>query len=55
LGAALGGVLAGVFGVVPVYIVGASSVIVVAILLMRTALYRDSVMAGDVVDSAWSS
>jgi MFS family permease len=55
LGAALGGVLAGVFGVVPVYIVGASLVIVVAILLMRTALYRDSVMAGDVVDSAWSS
>jgi MFS family permease len=54
LGAALGGVLAGVFGVVPVYIVGASSVIVVAILLMRTALYRDSVMAG-VVDSAWST
>jgi MFS family permease len=54
LGAVLGGVLAGVFGVVPVYIVGASSVIVVAILLMRTALYRDSVMAG-VVDSAWST
>jgi hypothetical protein len=55
LGAALGGLLARVFGVVPVYIVGASSVIIVAILLMRTALYRDSVMAGDVVDSAWSS
>jgi MFS family permease len=55
LGAALGGLLARVFGVVPVYIVGASSVIIVAILLMRTALYRNSVMAGDVVDSAWSS
>lgn len=54
LGAAIGGVLAGVFGVVPVYVVGASSVIIVAILLMRTALYRDSVMAG-AVDSAWSS
>ena len=54
LGAALGGMLAGVFGVVPVYVVGASSVIIVAILLMRTALYRDPVMAG-AVDSAWSS
>ena len=45
VGAALGGMLAGIFGVVPVYIVGASSVVVVAILLMRTALYRDPVMA----------
>lgn len=54
LGAALGGMLAGVFGVVPVYVVGASSVIIVAVLLMRTALYRDSVMAG-AVDSALSS
>ena len=44
--------LAGVFGVVPVYIVGASSVIIVAVLLMGTALYRDPVMAG-AADSAW--
>jgi MFS family permease len=45
VGAAVGGMLAGIYGVVPVYIVGASGVIVVAILLMRTALYQDPVMA----------
>lgn len=45
VGAALGGLLAGIFGVVPVYIVGASGVVIVAVLLMRTALYRDPVMA----------
>lgn len=46
VGAALGGMLAGIFGVVPVYIGGACGVIFVAFLLMRTALYRDPVMAG---------
>lgn len=46
VGAAIGGALAGVVGVVPVYIGGSTAVIVVAILLMRTALYRDAVMAG---------
>jgi len=45
IGAAVGGMLAAIYGVVPVYIVGASGVVVVAILLMRTALYRDPVMA----------
>lgn len=44
-GAALGGILADVFGIVPVYVGGSLSVIVVALLLMRTALYRDNVMA----------
>lgn len=45
LGAALGGMLAGIYGVVPVYVVGASGVIIVAILLTRTALVQDPVMA----------
>jgi MFS family permease len=48
VGAALGGLAAGIFGVVPVYIVGSSGVIIVAILLTRTALFRDQVMAGRV-------
>ena len=47
VGAAIGGILAGVVGVVPVYIFGASGVIVVAAFLTRTPLYRDSVMAGE--------
>ena len=46
VGAALGGVAAGVFGVVTVYIVGSSGVIIVALLLTQTALFRDPVMAG---------
>lgn len=46
VGAALGGLLASIFGVIPVYIVGASGVMLVALMLMRTALYRDPVMAG---------
>jgi hypothetical protein len=45
LGAAIGGVLAGWFGVIPVYLVGSSAVVVVAAILTRTALYRDRVMA----------
>jgi MFS family permease len=48
VGAALGGLAAGTFGVVPVYIVGSSGVIIVALLLTRTALFRDKVMAGRV-------
>ncbi|MFV1969525.1 MAG: MFS transporter [Acidimicrobiia bacterium] len=47
VGAAIGGALAGVVGVVPVYIGGSTAVIVVAILLMRSALFRSPVMAGD--------
>lgn len=46
VGAALGGLFARIYGVVPVYIAGSSAVIIVAILLMRTALYKDPVMAG---------
>jgi MFS family permease len=52
IGAALGGWLAGVYGVVPVYVAGSVGVIIVAVLLMRTALYRDPVMAGT-IESAW--
>lgn len=44
-GAALGGILADVYGIVPVYVVGSLSVIVITLLLMQTALYRDKVMA----------
>lgn len=47
IGAVIGGLLAGIFGVVPVYVAGSSGVIVVALLLMRTDLYRDTVMAGE--------
>jgi MFS family permease len=54
IGAALGGWLAGIYGVVPVYIGGSVGVIIVAILLTRTALYRDRVMAG-VVDATRQS
>ncbi|GMR01730.1 MAG: MFS transporter [Acidimicrobiia bacterium] len=46
VGAAVGGALAGAVGVVPVYIAGSAGVIVVSLLLMRTALFRDPVMAG---------
>ena len=44
LGAAVGGLLAGWFGVVPVYIAGSSGVLIVAALLTQTALFRDRVM-----------
>ena len=42
-GAAIGGLLAGWFGVVPVYIAGSLSVLVVAAFLATTPLYRDPV------------
>lgn len=45
LGAALGGVLAGTFGIVPVYLAGSIGVLGVTLLLTRTALYQDRVMA----------
>lgn len=48
LGAALGGVLAGVYGIIPVYVVGSCSVIVVTLLLTQTALFKDKVMAGTI-------
>jgi len=48
LGAALGGILASQFGIVPVYVVGSVSVLVVTLLLTRTALYQDKVMADSV-------
>jgi hypothetical protein len=44
LGAALGGLLAGVFGVIPVYVFGSTGVVAVALILTRTALYREPVM-----------
>ena len=47
LGAALGGVIAGAVGVVPVYLVGSASVMAVAVILTRTALVRDRVMASN--------
>lgn len=45
LGAAVGGLLAAKFGVVPVYVGGSLAVIVVALLLTTTALFRDQVEA----------
>ncbi|MEN8233861.1 MAG: MFS transporter [Actinomycetota bacterium] len=45
LGAALGGMLAGVVGVVPVYVGGSLLVIVIATFLLTTDLVRDPVMA----------
>jgi MFS family permease len=44
LGAAIGGVLAGWLGIVPVYVGGSLAVLVVAAFLTTTALYRDPVM-----------
>jgi MFS family permease len=44
-GAAIGGLLAGWFGVMPVYLAGSLGVIAVGALLTRTPLYRDKVMA----------
>ena len=49
LGAAIGGMLAGIYGVVPVYIGGSTAVIIVALLLTQTALFRDPVIAGEEV------
>ena len=49
LGAALGGLLAGRYGIIPVYVVGSCSVILVTLLLTQTALYKDKVMAGTVL------
>lgn len=54
LGAALGGWLAGIYGVVPVYLGGSIGVIIVSLLLTRTALYRSPIMAG-AVDNAWKA
>lgn len=44
LGAALGGYLASLYGIVPVYVVGSLSVLLVALFLTRTALFRQPVM-----------
>lgn len=44
LGAAMGGLLAGIVGVIPVYVFGSTGVVVVALILTRTPLYRDRVM-----------
>jgi MFS family permease len=49
LGAALGGILAGKYGIIPVYVLGSCSVIIVTLILTRTALYKDKVMAGTVL------
>lgn len=43
-GAAIGGILAGWFGVVPIYLGGSVAVLVVAAFLTTTALYREPVM-----------
>ena len=43
-GAAIGGLLAGWFGVVPVYVAGSVGVLVVAVFLATTPLYREPVM-----------
>jgi hypothetical protein len=45
LGAALGGLLASQFGIVPVYLAGSIGVLAVTVFLSRTALVRDRVMA----------
>jgi len=45
LGAALGGLLASAFGIVPVYLAGSIGVLVVTVLLSRTALLQNRVMA----------
>jgi MFS family permease len=45
IGAAAGGILADAFGIVPVYVVGSVSVLVITLLLSRTALVTDRVMA----------
>ena len=45
VGAALGGMIAGYVGVIPVYIGGSALVLVIAAFLLTTALVRDPVMA----------
>lgn len=45
IGAALGGLFADWWGIVPVYVVGSVSVLVIAALLTQTALVQDRVMA----------
>lgn len=45
LGAALGGMIAGQVGVVPVYVGGSLLVLAIATFLLGTALVRDPVMA----------
>ncbi len=49
-GAAIGGLLASVIGVVPVYLAGSIGVLIVAAFLTRTALYRRPVMATGPLD-----
>lgn len=51
-GAAIGGVLAGWFGVVPVYLGGSIAVLIVAAFLTTTALYRDPVMGTNASEAA---
>lgn len=45
VGAALGGMIAGYIGVIPVYVGGSTLVILIAAFLLTTALVRDPVMA----------
>ena len=45
VGAALGGLIAGYIGVIPVYVGGSTLVILIATFLLTTALVRDPVMA----------
>lgn len=47
IGAAVGGILADAYGIVPVYVVGSVGVLIITVVLMRTALVTDKVMAGD--------
>jgi MFS family permease len=47
IGAAAGGILADAYGIVPVYVVGSVSVLVITALLSRTALVTDRVMASE--------
>ena len=53
VGAAIGGMIAGTVGVVPVYVGGSLMVLAIATFLLGTALVRDPVMAdpGDEQDS----
>lgn len=53
-GAAIGGLLAGWLGVVPVYVGGSVAVLVVAAFLTTTALYRDPVMGTRGADATGS-
>lgn len=51
-GAAVGGILAGWFGIVPVYLGGSVAVLSVAAFLTTTALYRDPVMGARTSDAS---